>query len=69
MNFKAISMWAKQSECGRYFVALAKVEERFKHSAFYKPAKGMGVLLGTKDDDAGAVRICEEHHAQQSPQA
>jgi len=61
LNFKAISVWAKQSECGRYFVSLAKVEDRFKHSAFFKPESGMGVCLGTRDDDAEAVRICEEH--------
>lgn len=66
MIFKAVDIWADQSECGKYFVELCKVEGRFRHTAHYKPTpKQYAKVLGSRNTKAEAVQLCVDHAAQE----
>jgi len=63
VNWSRISQWAEISDCERYTVCVAKVNERFVFTAFLRATTRTlaPTELGCFSDSAPAKAVCEDH--------
>ena len=70
MTFLEVTAYAVVSDCRRYSVCMASVNNRFKHSAYFVPSGvvegkfSLSTLIGVKDSREEAEELCREHARQ-----
>jgi hypothetical protein len=67
MTFTDLDQWSAQSDCKLYFVCLARVQGKFRHTAWFKAnERAVSNMLGTRESREEAEELCRGHAKQRA---